>query len=350
MTTNRAIVRWPVFALAMVLAAAHGSSAWAESPRLSISSSKISGRYKISGAFTHQNLAVYLIHGKDVIPHKKILTLQEALTQKKIIVHETGSVRQLKVENLSKDEEVVIQAGDIVKGGRQDRVMAYDLIVPPESGKIPIAAFCVEAGRWQRRGSEDAARFSQSSGQLPGKALRLAVTSSRQQRLVWKNVKQQQDKLSRRLKKMATNAQSPSSLQLTLEDKDLQAKVDGYVQRLEESIAGKQDVIGFVVAINGQIESADIYGSSTLFRKMWPKLLRSTAVNAFTEQTSGRRFELVDSEEISIFLADDKGKRSETKVNDRIHVIQSDGPMKFSTSTRDQAHQGAILHRCDIAR
>src|SRR5262249_5531978 len=59
---------------------------------------------------------------------------------------------ELVVENLSPDVEVYIQAGDIVKGGRQDRVLSYDLIVPPRSGKVPLAAFCVEAGRRQPRG------------------------------------------------------------------------------------------------------------------------------------------------------------------------------------------------------
>ena len=107
--------------------------------------------WSVSEPFTHQNLAVYLIHGKDVLPGKKFLPLQEALEQKLVIVHETGTVNQLAVENLSPDAEVFIQAGDIVKGGRQDRVLAYDLIVPARSGKMPIASFCVEAGRWQPR-------------------------------------------------------------------------------------------------------------------------------------------------------------------------------------------------------
>src|SRR4029077_5529159 len=132
--------------------------------------------------------AVFLIHHKDVHPGKHFLSLQEALAKKKIIVHETGSVNELAVENVSKDAEVFIQAGDIVKGGRQDRVLAYDLIVPPQSGKVPISSFCVEAGRWQQRAGEDPSQFGKSAGQLPGKALRLAVSSARQQGQVWDKV------------------------------------------------------------------------------------------------------------------------------------------------------------------
>jgi hypothetical protein len=307
--------------------------------------------WTLSGPFIHQNLAIYLIHGKDLHPGTKFLTLQEALEQKQIIVHETGSVNELQLENISSEFEVFIQAGDIVKGGRQDRVLAYDLIVPVKSGKIPLAAFCVEAGRWQGRGAEDSGKFSQSTGQLPGKALRLAVGSARRQGQVWEKVKEQQDKLSRKLNKNVADARSPSSLQLTLEDKELQSRVDGYVSKLEKRLADKPDVIGFAVTINGKIEEAEVFGSAALFRKMWPKLLRAAAVDAFTEQQKGRRYELAEPDEIRAFLsAADQGKPAETEVNDRIHVTTRSDGSGVSIETRDREHKDALIHRSYIAR
>src|SRR5215471_15850240 len=93
--------------------------------------------WNLSEPCTYRNLAVFLIRGKDTHPDKKLLTLQEALAEKKIIVHETGRVNELSVQNVSEDAAVFIQAGDIVKGGRQDRVLAYDLIVPAQSGRVP---------------------------------------------------------------------------------------------------------------------------------------------------------------------------------------------------------------------
>ena len=48
-----------------------------------------------------------------------------------------------------------MQSGDIVKGGQQDRVLTVSLMLPPKSGRIPIASFCVEQGRWPARGKED---------------------------------------------------------------------------------------------------------------------------------------------------------------------------------------------------
>jgi hypothetical protein len=307
--------------------------------------------WKVSEPYTFQNLAVFLIQGRDVHPGKRFLTLQEALAEKKIVVHETGSVNQLAVENVSADFEVFIQAGDIVKGGQQDRVLAYDLIVPPKSGKVPLASFCVEHGRWQGRGAEDAKLFSESSGQLPGKALRLAVSSARQQGQVWEKVKEQQDRLSKRLNKNVADPKSPSSLQLTLEDKDLQAQVNAYVAKLEKILGDKQDAIGVVLSINGKIEAAEVYGSAALFRKMWPKMLKAAAVDAFCEQQKGRRYELPDADEIATFLTSGTtGKRTETEVNNRVQVIRWENETSVSLETRDLAYKGAFIHRTVIGR
>src|SRR5260370_14540126 len=101
------------------------------------------GEYRLEGPFTQGNLTVFLIHGQDKIKGQTFLTLQEALVQKKVIVRETREVNQLSIENVSR-AEVYVQSGDIVKGGQQDRMLVVDLILPPRSGKIPIAAFCVE--------------------------------------------------------------------------------------------------------------------------------------------------------------------------------------------------------------
>ena len=72
------------------------------------------------------------------------------MKDKILIVKETGTVNQLTVENSSATETVFIQAGDIVKGGKQDRVLTVDMILPPKSGAIPISSFCVEQNRWAK--------------------------------------------------------------------------------------------------------------------------------------------------------------------------------------------------------
>jgi hypothetical protein len=104
-------------------------------------------QYELSGPYTYKNLSVFLVHGSDE-NNNMYVPLQEGLERKQVIVYETKEVNQLAIENLSTTDEVLVQAGDIVKGGQQDRVLAVDLIVPARSGRIPIDAFCVENGRW----------------------------------------------------------------------------------------------------------------------------------------------------------------------------------------------------------
>ena len=144
--------------------------------------------YVVSGPYGHANLAVYLVHGEDRIKGKTFLTLEEALAQKKVTVHETGNVSELAIENVSLTEEVYVQSGDIVKGGKQDRVIAHDFIVPAKSGKMPIASFCVEQGRWRQRGGESVAAFSESNAQLATRALKYAAKKSGSQEEVWQEV------------------------------------------------------------------------------------------------------------------------------------------------------------------
>src|SRR5262249_6265677 len=117
------------------------------------------GDYRISGPYTQDNLTIFLIHGKDAISVKEYLTLAEALEQKKAVVHETQNVNEVSVENLTPDVDVYIEAGDIIKGGQQDRVVGTDMIITAKSGKVPISCFCVEASRWRQRGSEAADKF-----------------------------------------------------------------------------------------------------------------------------------------------------------------------------------------------
>ena len=111
---------------------------------------------RLSGPLVYENLAVYFIHGKSAAG-KLPLTLDEALARGVVLVRETGDVNQLEIENRGNDE-VFVQSGDIVKGGRQDRTLMVSLVLPPHSGRVPIASFCVEHNRWTRRGSESAAQ------------------------------------------------------------------------------------------------------------------------------------------------------------------------------------------------
>src|SRR5713101_230269 len=197
--------------------------------------------YRLEGPFTQDNLTVFLIHGKDKIKGATFLTLQEALVQKKVIVRETREVNELSIENIS-SEEVYVQSGDIVKGGQQDRMMAVDLILPPRSGKIGISAFCVENGRWSKRGTEEVTNFGSSANVIAGRDLKLAAKSAESQGEVWRQVAVAQDKLSANTGTRVNGASSPTSFQLALENKEVQKTSESYVKALGSIVDGKPDV------------------------------------------------------------------------------------------------------------
>jgi hypothetical protein len=306
--------------------------------------------YRLSEPFTHENLTIYLIHGEEQLKGHTFLTLDEALEQKKVVVHETQNVNELSIENTAKTEEVFVQAGDIVKGGQQDRTIAIDLIVPPSSGKVPLAAFCVESGRWSARAGEEVRNFAMSKDQLASNSGKLAARKAMSQREVWKEVEVVQGAIAGRIKADVKDARSATSLQLTLEHKKLLEAIDGYVKKLQSAPEGKKDVIGFAVCINGKVNNADVYAANSLFVKLWPKLLKAAAVEAISSKKDGK-FAAPKAEVVLTFLADaEKGKTSDKEINKRLLQCSRENDKSCLFETRDRDNKGAVVRKSYIAK
>lgn len=302
------------------------------------------GDYRLSGPYTHNNLTIFLVHGKNVFEGKTFLTLQEAMVQKKVVVYETKTVNELAIQNIS-DEDIYVQSGDIVKGGQQDRMIGVDLIVPRRSGKMPIAAFCVEHGRWSGRGNERTTAFSSSSDAVATKAIKLAAKRSNSQGGVWENVSVAQDKLSRNVGGPVASPVSASSLQLTVENRKVQETADGYIKALSNIVNGSKDVIGYVFAINGKVNSADVYGSNALFKKLWPKLLKANAVEAIAELQKDK-FAPAKPEQAKAFLSEgEQAKATEKNVSARVGLVTAESSENILFETRDRANKDAWIHR-----
>jgi hypothetical protein len=305
---------------------------------------------KISTPYIHKNLSVYLIYGKDAMGHKNLLTLQEAMAKDLIIVYETGDVNQLEVENVSTTFEVFIQSGDIVKGGKQDRVLAVDIILPIKSGRIKISAYCVESGRWTQRKGEDKEKFSSSNERVVTRDLKLAANLSRSQGEVWKEVSKAQDKLSANVGAKVNSPTSQSSLQLALENKQVAATTDEYIKKLAAIIDGQPNVIGYAFVINGEINSADVYASNALFKKLWPKLLRATATEAVAELTKDKTFIQLKPQTVQTFMDNaDKAEAREETVNSRVTTVTRDEKDSVVFESRDEK-QKVVLHKSYVKK
>ena len=238
--------------------------------------------------YTYKNLTIFLIQGKDELS-RNYITLEEAMKQKKITLHETGSVGELSVDNLSSDY-VFIMAGDIVKGGRQDRTIGEDIVLAPRAKKVPLKSFCVEQSRWSGRGSESSAVFSSSEKTLSNKALKVAARTEKDQSKVWKEVENYQENVSKNAQAEVKSSVSPTSLQLTLENDKIKGSVTEYVNALQSAFNGKNNVLGFAFFINGKISTVETFGNAALFKKLQKKLLEAAASEAFEQYDEKLKF------------------------------------------------------------
>ena len=300
--------------------------------------------YRLTGPFTHDNLTIFLIHGPDRST-RSLLTLDEAIDQRKVVVYETRNVNELAVENVSM-EDVFIESGDIVKGGAQDRTLKDDLILPSKSGKVSLNSFCVEHGRWTRRGTEDVGTFGEAHQAIASKQLKMAVKMQQDQREVWNQVAQAQAQLSSNLRTDVRAAPSPTSFAMTLEAPAVQRSIDGFLEDLAGIVKGKSDVIGYAFAIDGKLNSADVYGSHDLFAKLWMKLLRATSVEAVTAYQPGKKFDLVTASAVKAALADaESGKASARNLTDRTEIVVKETAQNVMFETRDKAQHEVWIHR-----
>jgi hypothetical protein len=300
----------------------------------------------VVGPFTHANLSVYLIHGADGVRGQKVLPLQSALEQNLAVVHE-GAIN---VDNFAA-LPLFIQAGDIVKGGSQDRVLPYDYLVAPGQNRLPLTVFCVEAGRSGPRGQELSRSFQTATEQLPGKRLHLAARHRQSQLEVWDGVRQVQLALAQNVGGSVQSPQSQTSLQLTLENGLVQRSIQDYLTDLAPLPDGKDDVIGIVVAINNQIQSADIYVSSDLFRELWPKLMRANAVAALAERKAGAVGAPPTAAVVQTFLARAcRGDECRHELTDGTRVLCQETAQSLLFDTCDPARQNLVLHRSFLAK
>src|SRR5688572_16605244 len=218
------------------------------------------------------------------------LSLQEALDQKEIVITElTGKegqntapsatqehdseldeaeVNTLFIENISSDT-IIILGGEVVRGGKQDRMIAQDFILVPHSGKIDIGVYCVEHGRWTP--SEGGAVFSVAMDIAPSK-VRKAAAAPRPQEKVWEEVAELSADLEVR--------ETTGALADALADEDLKKLIKPYKEHLQ-NIEWPENVVGVIAVMRNEIVGCDIFAQHELFKKYYPNLLSSYSSDAY---------------------------------------------------------------------
>ena len=185
------------------------------------------------------------------------------------------------------DRPLILLAGEIVTGGKQDRVVGKDRIVPANSDPIDLGVFCVEPHRWV----ETSAHFGGLGFSMAQPSVRLkAMAQNRSAGRLGRGRQIQSFRRRGRARSAARALQGTSSYAVTMENRAVQERLDRVVAPLERSydkLMGElraQKAVGAVVAVNGEIVWADVFASASLLEKFWPKLIRSYAAEAIASR------------------------------------------------------------------
>jgi hypothetical protein len=150
-------------------------------------------------------------------------------------------------------------------------------------------------------------------------------------------------------KSVGDNVQAPvsaSSLELSVENVKVKETTAAYLQALSGILQNKSDVIGYVFAINGHVNSADVYASRALFAKLWPKLLKASAVEAVAELNKDIETKPVASETVHVFLTEsEKGNAAARQVTARVKVVTREDDKNIFFETQDRAANDGWVHR-----
>lgn len=268
--------------------------------------------------YTYGNLRIYMLKANETYlsPNRSIgnyMSLQEALKANKIKITELngGSVNTLEFENISKDT-IMILAGEIVTGGKQDRVVGKDVLLLPKSGKVQVPVFCVEHGRWSPQGS--GYQFNGYYGVTNGSVRKQAVVSKNQSQ-VWEKVADMNKK-----NKTETSTGTYAALQ---NSDTLKTELPKYMKHFEKLMLEDTAYIGFVAVTGDTIISADLFANNQMFKKQAPQLVKSAAVEAISNGALVIIAAAKVMEFCSEFLHDESTQ--ESKVMDNGTMLKSNG-------------------------
>jgi len=328
--------------------------------------------YKVLEPIRHGNLTVFPVVAARSYPTGEFLTLDEGLRSGEVVVTEGGNVQglirrpgpairhdgaqvnRLVLVNNSK-RPLLLLAGEIVTGGKQDRVIGKDRIVPPESDPIDLGVFCVEPGRWVATsehfgGSGVMYGTAGTAGTVGGPVTMMAQPSVRakamgdkDQNEVWDEVRKQQEAVRVEMAASAPASASvvagTSSYAKVMENEDVKKQVDAVAKPVEVNYQSlirqlrDRNAVGVVVAVNGRIIWADVFASTELLEKYWPKLVRSYASEAVVVRAKDVE---VSTSRAQAFLEDMEGRR-ETIENEpgvyRHTEVSGDGFKAFALTS-----------------
>jgi hypothetical protein len=333
--------------------------------------------YKVLDPIRHGSLTVFPVVAAKTYPTSEFLTLDEGLRSGEVVVTEAGNVQglirrpgapvirhegaevnRLVLVNNSK-RPLLLLAGEIVTGGKQDRVIGKDRIVPAESDPIDLSVFCVEPGRWVQTsehfgasgamyGSKPKAAGGGPVTMMAQPSVRAKAMGDKDQGEVWAEVRKQQQAMTVEVQNALVQAApsavageitETSSYAKVMENGAVREQVDAVAKPIEQNYESvihqlrDRKAVGVVVAVNGRIIWADIFASTDLLEKYWPKLVRSYASEAVIVRAKDVDVSVSRAQD---FLADMEGRRETIESEPGIYrhtEVSGDGFKAFSLTS-----------------
>jgi len=245
-------------------------------------------------SFSYESLRLFPIIAGDAFieQHKdlgKFTLLKDAIEQNKIIITETGArnlanddqlnisgsvggtVNTLFAQNKSSDT-IFIMAGEVVTGGKQDRVIGQDVVLAPGED-VDLSAFCVEKSRWTTKDNnrgEFTGYYNVSSMDI-----RKSVTEDKNQSEVWRKVDEHTSK---------NGATSDTKAYTNLENsEEYQNTVKAYLNTFEAAFKDNSRVIGVIAVTGNEIMGCDLFATHDLFIDSYESLIHSYVSHAITQ-------------------------------------------------------------------
>jgi hypothetical protein len=300
--------------------------------------------WRLGSPITHKNLTVFPVRADDSTAGRDLITLDEGLRSGKVIITELGAdgrSRAINRRQIRDDAEVnrlaltnksgkalLLIAGEIIIGGKQDRIVGHDCIIEASNTPVPLDVFCVEHGRWSGgsafgrssgvgsgtgggvgRGSGGGDGSGAGIGALTGTIAPMALPNVREKAQASKN---QSEVWSAVAETVTVTATATETVNLTsvYEDRRVNTRLGSYERAFNGKLAGA-NIVGVVVAVGDKIVSADVFASHSLFRAYWPKMLKSYALEAVsTQEAQAKR---VDRDDAETFLARVQGDSTESR-------------------------------------
>lgn len=186
------------------------------------------------------------------------------MQQKKVKLSENKfdgreNVNVLNIKNNSK-EYILVESGELLKGGKQDRMIAETKLIAPGTDVDYLSVYCIEKGRWDKK----AKPFSYAG--FADATLRKAADSNGVQQHVWKEIEKQ----------FTTENTTSTTFPYLEIQKKKQGKLNDYTSFFIDKIKQTDSTYaGVIVVSDSAILACDVFANEYLFISSYEKLLSS---------------------------------------------------------------------------